>query len=55
VFRLSTFNKKVISLPYNENIAWQEAEDIDLSMNLINKGYLISYFYDIQIFLLIVL
>lgn len=45
---LSIFNKKVISLPYNENIAWQEAEDIDLSMNLINKGYLISYFYDIQ-------
>lgn len=45
---LSVFNKKLISLPYNENIAWQEAEDIDLSMNLINKGYLISYFYDIQ-------
>lgn len=45
---LSIFNKKIISLPYNENIAWQEAEDIDLSMNLVNKGYLISYFYDIE-------
>jgi hypothetical protein len=41
---LNIFNKKVIKEPpYNNHIAWGEAEDIDVCNTLFNKGILIDY------------
>jgi hypothetical protein len=48
---INIFNKFLIpENPYNENIGWGEAEDVELSEFLFQKGCLIDFFYDIECF-----
>lgn len=48
---LNIFNKHIIQTPpYDDKIAWGEAEDLDLSARLFNQGILIDYMYDIECF-----
>lgn len=48
---LNIFNKHIIQTPpYDDKIAWGEAEDLDLSARLFNQGVLIDFMYDIKCF-----
>lgn len=46
---LTIFNKNIISQsPYNDKIAWGEAEDVEMCANMYFKGFLIDYFVSIE-------
>lgn len=46
---ITVFNKNIIhEPPYNEFIAWGEAEDVEMCNRAYNNGYLLDYFNDIQ-------
>jgi hypothetical protein len=48
---LNIFNKHIIQTPpYDDKVAWGEAEDLDLSARLFNQGVLIDFLYDIKCF-----